>query len=84
MVEQERLGAQALARPDTIARDRGYLRAVLDNAVDELIAIDAQGIVRSFNTAAEPTFGYRAAGAIFLIELGVIEPLPGGVATAQS
>ncbi len=40
-------------------RDSGVrIRAVLENAVDGIITIDARGIIETFNPAAERTFGY--------------------------
>jgi hypothetical protein len=36
------------------------LRAILDAAIDAIIAIDARGTVDTFNAAAERMFGYRA------------------------
>ena len=36
------------------------LRGVIDTAVDSVIIIDAQGIVRTFNRACERLFGWRA------------------------
>ena len=41
-------------------RSESQLRAVVDHAVDGLIAIDARGIIRSFNPACERIFGWRA------------------------
>ncbi|MDZ4867673.1 MAG: PAS domain-containing protein, partial [Alphaproteobacteria bacterium] len=38
--------------------DEPRLRAVLDTAVDGVILIDADGIVRMFNPACERLFGY--------------------------
>ncbi|ALG71683.1 histidine kinase [Azospirillum thiophilum] len=39
-------------------------RAIVDTAVDPIVLIDDQGIVQSFNLAAEKTFGYAAADVI--------------------
>jgi diguanylate cyclase (GGDEF)-like protein/PAS domain S-box-containing protein len=40
------------------------VRAVVDSALDCIIAIDAQGRVLDFNPSAERTFGYRRADVI--------------------
>jgi PAS domain S-box-containing protein len=40
------------------------LRAIVDNVIDSIITINAQGIIQSFNPAAERMFGYGAADVI--------------------
>jgi PAS domain S-box-containing protein len=40
------------------------LRAIIETAVDGIITIDPDGIIESFNAAAERLFGYTAAEAI--------------------
>lgn len=42
----------------------GLNRAILDSALDCIITMDADGIVREFNPAAERVFGYRRDEAI--------------------
>jgi len=46
------------------SRDPSMLKAILDNAVDGIITINPQGVMRSFNRAAERVFGYPAEDAI--------------------
>jgi two-component system, LuxR family, sensor kinase FixL len=53
------------ARSDSQLRDsESKLRAVIDNALDALITINQQGVVESFNAAAERLFGYQAGEVI--------------------
>ncbi len=46
------------------ARNEAHLRAILDNAADGVIVIDADGAIRTFNKAAEAIFGCTAEEAI--------------------
>ena len=41
-----------------------HYKAILETTVDAIITIDTQGIVQTFNTAAEKIFGYRAEEVI--------------------
>ncbi len=41
-----------------------HLQSVLDNVADAIITIDERGVVRSFNRAAENSFGYAAREVI--------------------
>ena len=41
-----------------------HYKAILDMTVDAIITIDSQGIVQTFNTAAEKIFDYRAEEVI--------------------
>jgi PAS domain S-box-containing protein len=47
----------ALARSES---SQARMRAVVDHALDSIITIDEQGIVQTFNPAAERTFGFGA------------------------
>jgi two-component system sensor kinase FixL len=49
---------------DAAAGDKGYLDAVLYQAVDAIISVSPAGTIRSFNRAAEKMFGYSAAELI--------------------
>ena len=56
--------ARALALAERMTRDlsesEARIRAVLDNTLDAIISIDEQGLIESFNLAAEHVFGHRA------------------------
>ncbi|MGV6827144.1 MAG: diguanylate cyclase domain-containing protein [bacterium] len=45
---------------DELARSEAQIRAIVDTAADGIISTDRQGIVQSFNRAAENIFGYGA------------------------
>ncbi len=47
-----------------LRKSEGHLRGILDNMVDGVITIDEQGIIESFNPAAEKMFGYGAAEVV--------------------
>jgi PAS domain S-box-containing protein len=50
--------ADAATRPDEGIVDGEMLRAIVDNAVDAILVIDAKGIVQMANPATERLFGY--------------------------
>ena len=55
----------AIARDATDEANLGnQLKAVIDTVVDGIITIDAKGVIRTFNPAAERIFGYAAAEVI--------------------
>jgi PAS domain S-box-containing protein len=49
----ERAVAEALA-----VAERGQLQSILNTTVDAIITIDGRGVIQSFNSAAQSTFGY--------------------------
>ena len=57
-VSHRRVAETALIESET------KIRAILDTAVDAIIAIDVTGIIKSFNPAAERMFGFKAAETV--------------------
>ncbi len=66
---------QSLTRADVVGRlveqrtaqlreSEARSHAVIDNAVDAIVTIDARGVVETFNPAAERVFGYSAEDCI--------------------
>lgn len=53
-VTQQKRAEEALRNSET------RMRAIVDTAVDAIVTIDAKGIVKSFNPAAQKLFGYSA------------------------
>ena len=49
---------------DDIIESRAHLQSILDTVPEALIVIDSQGIMQSFNPAAERQFGWTAAEAV--------------------
>ncbi|MES9872562.1 MAG: PAS domain S-box protein [Candidatus Sedimenticola sp. 6PFRAG7] len=45
---------------ESVARSEAYLRVVMENAVDGIVSINEQGIVQTFNRAAQQLFGYTS------------------------
>jgi PAS domain-containing protein len=56
--------AQAHQTGRELALSEAKMRAVLDSAVDGIITIDENGIIESFNPAAETIFGYTSQQVI--------------------
>ena len=60
-------GACAMTAASTVKRrmaEGSLMRAVMETVIDGLITIDEQGVVNSFNRAAERIFGYRSEEVI--------------------
>jgi two-component system sensor kinase FixL len=54
-----------IAQQTAALKEREYrFQAVVNTAVDAILTIDTDGIIESFNPAAEKMFGYRASEAI--------------------
>src|SRR4029079_1352751 len=62
MLHQSRRRTVAMTR-DALARE-AHLQSILDTIPEAMIVIDERGIMRSFSSAAERLFGYRADEAL--------------------
>lgn len=58
-----------------LASETQRARTIVDNAIDGIVTIDADGVMLSFNPAAERIFGYSASEAIGA-SVGLIMPEP--------
>ena len=61
---EERAGRLAWEMTDALRASERRYRAILEHSADGILTIDARGIVRSFNKAAEAIFGYSASDVI--------------------
>jgi two-component system CheB/CheR fusion protein len=59
-----RLEQRIAERTAELLASEHRIHAVLDAAVDAIITIDSDGVIRTFNVAAQRIFGYSAAEAI--------------------
>ena len=59
--ELARTTADAAAARDEAQRSAAHYRAVLENAAEGIITVGVDGMLQSFNTAAETMFGWTAA-----------------------
>lgn len=55
---------RAKAAESELRRSEARTRSILDNALGSLVAMDAQGVIESVNSAAERTFGWSAGASI--------------------
>ena len=62
--QDERLLQGGLADRLTALEGAAHYKAILETTVEAIITIDSQGIVQTFNSAAEKIFGYRAKEVI--------------------
>jgi PAS domain S-box-containing protein len=62
-------------RTEELKEREALMQAVIETAVDAILTIDEQGIVRSFNQAAERMFGY-VAGEVVGKNVNLLMPSP--------
>ncbi|MBL6750769.1 MAG: EAL domain-containing protein [Nevskia sp.] len=75
---ERRARAMAQDMTQALREAEGQQRAIVEGSADGIITIDAQGVVRTINPAAERMFGYAAADIIGQdIALLIPEALPG-------
>ncbi|MBF0454465.1 MAG: PAS domain S-box protein [Magnetococcales bacterium] len=64
-ITERRSYEQKLAVAYAQLKDReSHIRAILDNALDAIITIEKNGLIREFNPAAEKLFGFSAQEAV--------------------
>ncbi|MFG1361229.1 sensor histidine kinase [Xanthobacter pseudotagetidis] len=59
-----RTTSDAVARNRDLMAREAHLSSILDTVPDAMVVIDAQGVIRSFSSAAERLFGFGAAEAV--------------------
>jgi len=58
-----------------LLENQAILRSTIDSCIDGIITMDTEGVIHSFNPAAERIFGYRASEVVGR-DVGVIMPPP--------
>ena len=71
LIKSSRAGSEGVSRDGhrdqtltALEEAASHYKAILETTVDAIITIDTQGIVQTFNSAAEKIFGYRAEEVI--------------------
>jgi PAS domain S-box-containing protein len=54
------LETQVTQRTEELESTSSFMKSILDNVAEAIVTIDQKGVLRSFNSAAEDIFGYKA------------------------
>ncbi|MGH2352360.1 MAG: putative bifunctional diguanylate cyclase/phosphodiesterase [Chloroflexota bacterium] len=60
-IRNAQLYQESRRQAEALREREAHLRAVMDNVADGIITLDDQGIIQSFNPAAEQAFGYTSS-----------------------
>lgn len=77
MTRAARLEQYVEERTEALSKSETFLRAVLQTAADAIISIDQQGVIQSFNAAAENIFHYQASE---IVGQNIAKLMPEGIA----
>ncbi|GEM_PF-1384934 len=75
LIEAIRTEQKRVHNQKALLENETYVRAILDNVIDSIITTNEQGIVESFNPAAERIFGYDA-GEMIGQNVSLLMPAP--------